>query len=53
MATSLTELSERFVICHAAVSTMLAGYWTLGNLKEAIAAVDKGPPPEAVSRRMG
>lgn len=51
-ATSLTELGERFVISHPAVSTMLIGYSTLQHLEEAIAAVNKGPLPEAVLRRI-
>ena len=42
-AGSLTELAERFVIAHPAVSTMLIGYSTLGHLDAAIAAVNKGP----------
>lgn len=53
VATSLTELGERFVISHPAVSTMLIGYSTLQHLEEAIAAVNKGPLPEAVLKRMG
>ncbi|TAJ36698.1 MAG: aldo/keto reductase [Reyranella sp.] len=53
VAASLTELGERFVISHPAVSTMLIGYSTLQHLDEAIAAVNKGPLPEAVLKRMG
>ena len=49
---SLTELGERFVISHPAVSTMLIGYSTLEHLEEAIAAVNKGPLPEAVLKRI-
>lgn len=52
VATSLAELGERFVISHPAVSTMLIGYSTLGHLDEAIAAVNKGPLPEAVLKRI-
>ncbi len=52
VAASLTELAERFVISHPAVSTMLIGYSTLGHLKEAIAAVEKGPLPAAVLARI-
>ena len=44
----LTELAERFVIAHPAVSTMLVGYSTLDHLEAAIAAVTKGPLPAAV-----
>src|SRR5207302_7535476 len=46
-AGSLTELAERFVIACPAVSTMLVGYSTLDQLEAAIAAVNKGPLPEA------
>jgi len=48
----LTELAERFVIAHPAVSTMLVGYSTLGQLEAAIAAVNKGPLPEAILRQV-
>ena len=48
----LTELAERFVIAHPAVSTMLVGYSTLDHLEAAIAAVNKGPLPEALLRRI-
>jgi aryl-alcohol dehydrogenase-like predicted oxidoreductase len=48
----LTELAERFVIAHPAVSTMLVGYSTLGHLEAAIAAVHKGPLPEAILRQV-
>ncbi len=51
-AGSLTELAERFVIAHPAVSTMLIGYSTLGHLDSAIAAVNKGPLPEAALKRV-
>jgi aryl-alcohol dehydrogenase-like predicted oxidoreductase len=50
VAGSLTELGERFVISHPAVSTMLIGYSTLEHLEAAIAAVGKGPLPEAALR---
>ena len=51
-AGSLAELAERFVIAHPAVSTMLVGYSTLDQLETAIAAVNKGPLPEAVLKRI-
>jgi aryl-alcohol dehydrogenase-like predicted oxidoreductase len=51
-AGSLTELAERFVIAHPAVSTMLVGYSTLDHLEAAIAAVNKGPLPETVLKRI-
>jgi aryl-alcohol dehydrogenase-like predicted oxidoreductase len=49
---SLTELAERFVIAHPLVSTMLVGYSTLEHLDAAIAAVNKGPLPDAVLKRI-
>jgi aryl-alcohol dehydrogenase-like predicted oxidoreductase len=49
---SLTELAERFVIAHPAVSTMLVGYSTLDHLEAAIAAVNKGPLPAAALKRI-
>src|SRR5437868_6230712 len=52
-AANLTEFAERFVIAHPAVSTMLVGYSTLAQLEEAIAAVNKGPLPEAALKRIG
>jgi aryl-alcohol dehydrogenase-like predicted oxidoreductase len=51
-AGSLTELGERFVISHPAVSTMLIGYSTLDHLEAAIAAVEKGPLPDAALKRL-
>jgi aryl-alcohol dehydrogenase-like predicted oxidoreductase len=52
IAGSLTELAERFVIAHPAVSTMLIGYSTLDHLEAAIAAVNKGPLPESALKRI-
>jgi aryl-alcohol dehydrogenase-like predicted oxidoreductase len=52
-ASSLTELAERFVISHPAVSTMLVGYSTLEQLEAAIAAVNKGGLPAPVRQRIG
>jgi aryl-alcohol dehydrogenase-like predicted oxidoreductase len=51
-STNLTELAERFVIAHPAVSTMLVGYSTLDHLEAAIAAVNKGPLSDALVRRI-
>ena len=51
-SSSLTELAERFVIAHPAVSTMLVGYSTLDHLEAAITAVNKGPLPEAALKRI-
>jgi len=52
VAGSLTELAERFVIAHPAVSTMLVGYSTLDQLEAAIAAVNRGPLPETTLKRV-
>lgn len=52
VADSLAELGERFVISHPAVSTMLVGYSTLDHLEAAIAAVEKGPLPDAALKRL-
>ena len=52
VASSLPELAQRFVIAHPAVSTMLVGYSTLDQLEAAIAAVNKGPLPEAALKRI-
>jgi aryl-alcohol dehydrogenase-like predicted oxidoreductase len=51
-ADNLTELAERFVISHPAVSTMLVGYSTIEQLEAAIAAVNKGPLPETALKRI-
>jgi aryl-alcohol dehydrogenase-like predicted oxidoreductase len=52
VAKDLTELAERFVIAHPAVSTMLVGYSTLEHLDAAIAAVNKGPLPDQALKRI-
>ena len=52
-ASGLAELAMRFTIGHPAVSTMLVGYSTLDQLEQAAAAVNKGPLPEAVLKRIG
>ncbi len=52
-AANLTELAERFVISHPGVSTMLIGYSNLEHLEAAAAAVEKGPLPPALARRIG
>jgi aryl-alcohol dehydrogenase-like predicted oxidoreductase len=49
---SLAELAMRFIIAQPAVSTMLVGYSTLDQLEQAAAAVNKGPLPEAVLKRI-
>ena len=51
-AASLPELAQRFVIAHPVVSTMLVGYSTLDQLEAAIAAVNKGPLPQPVLKRI-
>jgi aryl-alcohol dehydrogenase-like predicted oxidoreductase len=51
-AGSLAELAMRFTIGHPTVSTMLVGYSTLDHLEQAAAAVNKGPLPEAVLKRI-
>ena len=51
-AGSLTELAERFVISHPAVTTMLVGYSTLDHLEAAAIAVEKGPLSPDVLKRM-
>lgn len=52
-AGSLTELAERFVISHPAVTTMLVGYSTLDQLEQAAMAVGKGPLPDADLQQIG
>ena len=52
VAGSLAEFAMRFTIAHPAVSTMLIGYSTLDHLEQAAAAVNKGPLPEAVLKRI-
>jgi aryl-alcohol dehydrogenase-like predicted oxidoreductase len=51
-SSSLPEMAQRFVISNPNVTTMLVGYSTLDQLDQAIAAVAKGPLPEAVLKRM-
>jgi aryl-alcohol dehydrogenase-like predicted oxidoreductase len=52
-AVSLAELAQRFVISHSGVGTMLIGYSTLDQLDAAVAAVNKGPLPADVLKRIG
>jgi len=51
-SSSLAELAMRFIIAQPAVSTMLVGYSTLDQLEQAAVAVNKGPLPEAVLKRI-
>ncbi|SJZ36677.1 L-glyceraldehyde 3-phosphate reductase [Enhydrobacter aerosaccus] len=52
LAESLTELAQRFVIANPTVTTMLVGYSTLEQLEQAAAAVEKGPLPAEVLKRI-
>ena len=52
-AANLSELAQRFVIAHPAVTTMLIGYSTLDQLEEAAKAVEKGPLPAAMIAKIG
>jgi aryl-alcohol dehydrogenase-like predicted oxidoreductase len=49
---SLAELGMRFVISNPAVTTMLVGSSTFDHLKQALAAVAKGPLPEEVLKHI-
>jgi L-galactose dehydrogenase/L-glyceraldehyde 3-phosphate reductase len=50
-AASLTEMAMRFAIAHPALSTTEIGLATIGQLDDAIRAVEKGPlPPPALAR---
>ena len=51
-SSSLAELAMRFIIAQPAVSTMLVGYSTLDQLEQAAVAVNKGPLPEPVLKRI-
>jgi aryl-alcohol dehydrogenase-like predicted oxidoreductase len=51
-SSSLAEMAQRFVISNPNVTTMLVGYSTLDQLDQAIAAVAKGPLPDAILRRL-
>jgi aryl-alcohol dehydrogenase-like predicted oxidoreductase len=52
-SSSLAEMAQRFVISNPNVTTMLVGYSTLDQLDQAIAAVAKGPLPDAILKRIG
>ncbi len=51
-SSSLAEMAQRFVISNPNVTTMLVGYSTLDQLDQAIAAVAKGPLPEAILKKI-
>jgi aryl-alcohol dehydrogenase-like predicted oxidoreductase len=42
----------RFIIAQPAVSTMLVGYSTLDQLEQAASAVNKGPLPAVVLKKI-
>ncbi len=46
-ATSLTEAATRFALSHPAMGTLLVGMATPQQFEEALAAVEKGPLPQA------
>jgi aryl-alcohol dehydrogenase-like predicted oxidoreductase len=46
-ATSLTEAATRFAISHPAMGTILVGMATPQQFEDALAAVEKGPLPQA------
>jgi aryl-alcohol dehydrogenase-like predicted oxidoreductase len=46
-ATSLTEAATRFAISHPAMGTILVGMATPAQFEDALAAVQKGPLPQA------
>jgi len=46
-AASLTEAATRFAISHPAMGTILVGMATPGQFEDALAAVQKGPLPQA------
>jgi aryl-alcohol dehydrogenase-like predicted oxidoreductase len=51
-AASLTEAATRFAISHPAMGTILVGMATPGQFEEALAAVEKGPLPQAALDRL-
>ncbi len=51
-AATLPEAALRYVIAHPAISTVLIGIATVEQLDQAIAAVEKGPLPAAILRRV-
>src|SRR3569832_247224 len=51
-ATSLTEAATRFAISHMGVGTILVGIATPQQFEDALAAVEKGPLPQAALARI-
>jgi len=51
-ATSLTEAATRFALSHPAMGTILVGMATPQQFEDALAAVEKGPLPEAALERL-
>ena len=51
-ATSLTEAATRFAISHPAMGTILVGMATPQQFEDALAAVEKGPLPQAALDRL-
>ncbi|HKW52650.1 MAG TPA: hypothetical protein VJO12_03095, partial [Stellaceae bacterium] len=51
-ARSLTEAATRFSLSHPAMSTILVGMAALGQLEQALAAVEQGPLPQAALDRL-
>ena len=51
-ATSLTEAATRFAISHPAMGTILVGLATPQQFEDSLAAVEKGPLPQAALDRL-
>ena len=51
-ATSLTEAATRFALSHPAMGTILVGLATPQQFEDALAAVEKGPLPQAALDRL-
>ena len=51
-ASSLTEAATRFALSHPAMGTILVGMATPQQFEDALAAVEKGPLPEAALERL-
>ena len=51
-ATSLTEAATRFALSHPAMGTLLVGMATPQQFEDALAAVEKGPLPQAALDRL-
>jgi aryl-alcohol dehydrogenase-like predicted oxidoreductase len=51
-AGSLTEAAARFALSHPAMGTILVGLATPQQFEDALAAVEKGPLPQAALDRL-